>query len=118
MNPGPASLVLYPATSTGSAVLTRAAMPAVCGEAIDVPDSTLNPLPDPTAAEKMLTPGAVTSGLSQLSPLRAPPELKLAIPRKPGFTMSNGVSVIVPPSAACSAGPLLDFTPRNGIVTS
>ena len=62
-------------------------MPAVCGEAIDVPEITAKPFPVPTPAEKMLTPGAVTSGLSQLSPVRGPPEVKLAGARKPGLAM-------------------------------
>ena len=36
-------------------------MPAVCGAAIEVPESTATSLPVPMPAEKMLTPGAVTS---------------------------------------------------------
>ena len=36
------------------------------------------PLPVPAFVEKRLTPGAVTSGLAALSPLRGPPDVKLA----------------------------------------
>src|SRR6187397_1279166 len=68
----------------------------------------------------MLTPGAVMSGLKALSPVRGPPELKLAEARKPGLV--SVVAVVVAEVAARSAtasalvvGPL---TPRNGIVTS
>src|SRR5215475_2800924 len=92
-------------------------MPAVCGDAIDVPEITAKLLPVPMPAEKMLTPGAVTSGLSQLSPVRAPPEVHDAGPRKPGFAMSFAVSVAVPPSAAIHFDASPDVTPRNGIVT-
>ena len=62
----------------GWACLTSAAIPAVCGEAIDVPDMTADRLPVPIPTEAMLTPGPVTSGLSQLSPERGPNEVKLA----------------------------------------
>src|SRR5258705_1754908 len=92
-------------------------MPAVWGEAIDVPDSTAKLFPVPLPAEKMLTPGAVTSGLSQLSPVRAPPDVNDAGARKPGLAMSWPVNVAVPPSAALHLAPSVDVTPRNGIVT-
>ena len=38
---------------------------------MDVPDLILAPSPDPTSVEKVLTPGAVMSGFSQLSPVSA-----------------------------------------------
>src|SRR5258705_13788867 len=76
------------------------------------------------AVDMMLTPGAVTSGLRPLSPLRGPPEVKLANPVKLGFAMDAAATVVAVPSAAARsfapsdeavlAGP---FTPRNGIVT-
>lgn len=52
----------------------RAATPATCGDAIDVPESTAESLPVPTPTELMLTPGAETAGRRPLSPLRGPPE--------------------------------------------
>src|SRR6476620_5790570 len=42
---------------------TSAASPATCGEAIEVPLSAMPSLPVPTATEKVVTPGAATSGL-------------------------------------------------------
>ncbi len=48
----------------GCTFFTRAAMPAVSGVAIDVPDSTTTPLPDPIFADATVSPGAVTSGLT------------------------------------------------------
>src|SRR5216117_262011 len=76
------------------------------------------------AVEMMLTPGAVTSGLRPLSPVRGPPEVKLANPVKLGFVMDAAATAVAVPSAAARsfapsdeavlAGPL---TPRNGIVT-
>src|SRR5215467_111924 len=92
-------------------------MPEVCGAAIDVPDSTANVLPVPMPAEAMLTPGAVTSGLSQLSPVRGPPEVNDAGARNPGLAMSIGCSRAVPPSAASHLAWSSWFTPRNGMVT-
>jgi len=53
-----------------------------------VPDIAVAPFPDPTSVEKVLTPGAVMSGFSQLSPVRGPPELKLAKLVKPGSRWS------------------------------
>src|SRR5258708_26693218 len=76
------------------------------------------------AVEMMLTPGAVTSGLRLLSPMRGPPEVKLANPVKLGFAMDPAATAVAVPSAAArsfapsdeavAAGP---FAPRNGIVT-
>src|SRR4029079_13171790 len=48
----------------GCAALTSAAMPVVCGAAIDVPLSFMPSLPVPTAVEKTETPGAAMSGLT------------------------------------------------------
>src|SRR5437667_5556719 len=76
------------------------------------------------AVEMMLTPGAVTSGLRPLSPVRGPPEVKLANPVKLGFVTDAAATVVAVPSAtsfsfapsddAVVTGP---FTPKNGIVT-
>ncbi len=66
----------------------------------------------------VLTPGAVMSGLKPLSPLRGPPELKLAKPRRPGFT--SVLAVVVTDDAAFSSPPSGvpgPRTPKNGIVT-
>ena len=52
----------------GWADSTRAAMPEVIGVAIEVPEYIAPSQPVPTRDEKTLTPGAATSGLSQLSP--------------------------------------------------
>src|ERR1041385_8565651 len=100
MRPAPELRVVYPATPPGLAVLTiaafqystffqsgcacltSAAMPVVCGVAIDVPDSITASVPVPIPAEAMLTPGAVTSGFSALSPGRGPNDEKLAIAAK------------------------------------
>src|SRR4051794_37741552 len=49
---------------SGCAWRTSAVMPAVCGAAIDVPESTVRPLPLPRKAEVIVSPGAATSGLS------------------------------------------------------
>src|SRR5882672_6462983 len=65
----------------------------------------------------MLTPGAEMSGLRWPSPLRGPPELKLANRRKPGLAMVVFVKVADPESAANRASPVTCCTPRNGIVT-
>ena len=47
--------------------MTSAAVPVICGAAIDVPDSVSDPLPLPTSVDTRPTPGAVTSGLSSES---------------------------------------------------
>src|SRR4030095_9519875 len=72
--------------------------------------------PVPLPAEKILTPGAVTSGLSQLSPVRGPPDVKSAGARYPGVDRVMLLSVALRSSAASSLGPALDGTPRNGMV--
>ncbi len=48
---------------SGCAWRTRAAMPATCGDAIEVPLITSRSLPEPTAVEEIVSPGAATSGL-------------------------------------------------------
>jgi hypothetical protein len=86
--------------------------------------------PDPDRVEKMLTPGAVMSGLSQLSPLRGPPDVKLAKLEKPGFVIVTLVNVTVPagpggvfvsaPASLLESDVAVVITPRipkNGIVT-
>ena len=66
----------------------------------------------------MLTPGAVTSGLSQLSPVRGPPEVKLAGARKPGLVDGGRRQAVVDPVGGRAAPrPSTDGTPRNGMVT-
>src|SRR6516225_6450694 len=63
----------------GCACLVSAATPATFGVAIDVPDRIWKPLPEPDATEITETPGAVMPGRSTLSPMRGPPDEKLAI---------------------------------------
>src|SRR2546422_5146673 len=84
----------------GWAWRVSAATPATCGDAIDVPESAAPALPVPMAVEMMLMPGAVTSGLRPLSPLRGPPEVKLAKPVKLGFVRDAAPTVVAVPSAA------------------
>src|SRR5215217_8188813 len=101
---------------------TRADSPVTCGAAIDVPDTPSAPLPVPTDVDRMLTPGADTSGLRKLSSKRGPPDVKLARPLKPGFAFVAAI-VVVPPSSATTSLPSLaglvsgPRTPRNGMVT-
>ena len=52
----------------GWAESTSAAVPAVTGEAMDVPEYVVPFQPLPLSDDSMLTPGAATSGFSQLSP--------------------------------------------------
>src|SRR5690606_21532419 len=89
--PTPPSVRRWPATFSGSAVDTiaaatcgavhdgcdctaRAATPATCGAAIEVPEMIAAPFPVPTPADEIDTPGAATSGLIALSPERGPPD--------------------------------------------
>ena len=85
--------LIYSTLHVGCAWRVSAATPATIGEAIEVPEIRVPWLPVPEAVDWMLTPGAVTSGLSQLSPLRGPPELKLANPRNPGLAIVVLLSV-------------------------
>ena len=81
-----------------------------------MPERIAAPLPDPTAAEAIDTPGAVTVGFRAESPPRGPPELNEAYFSNPGFARSLGL--IVKLSAARRASPADLRTPRNGTVTS
>ena len=63
----------------GWAWRTRAATPAVYGEAIEVPPNEVPAVPLPTRAETMATPGAATSGLRALSTWRGPMDVKSAV---------------------------------------
>src|SRR6478672_13954714 len=49
---------------SGCTCLTSAAIPAVCGLDMEVPLSTKKPVPVPAPADAMVSPGAVTSGLT------------------------------------------------------
>ena len=92
---------------------------------MDVPDKAVAWFPEPIRVEKTLTPGAVMSGLSQLSPFRGPLDVKLAKLEKLGFEMVVLVNVTVPPapcgeSAATSLLPSVagaPLIPKNGMVT-
>src|SRR3954469_5133767 len=64
----------------GWAWRTSATAPAVCGVAIDVPDSATESVPLPISVDTMPTPGAPMSGLSAESLMRGPPELNAAVP--------------------------------------
>src|SRR5947209_1947251 len=106
----------------GCACLVSTATPAMCGVAIDVPESTEKPLPLPDAAETVATPGAVTPGLRALSPMRGPADEKVATFSKPEL----GVLPVLKATALAGAGPpggpvnvavSLWSTPKNGIVT-
>ena len=63
------------AVQPGWAPRTRATMPAVCGDDIEVPEAVSEPNPVPLAADTSDTPGAITSGLAPASPLRGPLEV-------------------------------------------
>src|SRR5665648_1024465 len=52
------------AVKSGCVWATRAAMPATCGEDIDVPERVDGALPVPDAADEISVPGAATSGLT------------------------------------------------------
>src|SRR6185369_7995076 len=112
------------ALHVGCAWRVSAADPATCGEAIEVPEMISPPLPVPLAVDSTLTPGAVRSGLSALSPERGPPELNDANLSKFGFVISLGVTTAGVPSASARSLAPSDVvpvggpaTPRNGIVT-
>src|SRR3989454_12844157 len=47
---------------SGWSCLSIAAAPATCGEENEVPETEVAPVPVPTSADKIATPGAVTSG--------------------------------------------------------
>src|SRR5687767_5071941 len=89
----------------GWACRVSAATPAVCGDAIDVPEIVTAALPLPLLVETMLTPGAVMSGFRPLSPFRGPPDEKLAKPVKFGFGISAAATTAPRPFAARSLLP-------------
>ena len=60
---------------------TRAATPAVYGDAIEVPPYWVPPSPSPDPAEMMASPGALMSGLRTLSLWRGPIDVNSADPR-------------------------------------
>src|SRR5262249_46036019 len=101
----------------GCACRTSAAVPATCGEACEVPEIVAPPFVVPLPAETMLTPGAVMSGFSELSPSAGPNELKLASCVNVGFAMLLFVSVAVLPSAPRATAASSSRMPRNGMVT-
>src|SRR5258706_238585 len=122
-----AVLAMARRTSSGSQVgcdcRASAATPLTCGVAIEVPERRTPRLPLPIAVERMLTPGAVTSGLRKLSRLRGPPEVNPAKRRNPGFgtvlaARVRLVAAIRICASALSAPCGLPRTPRNGMVTS
>src|SRR5687767_12267434 len=69
----------------------------------------------------MLTPGAVMSGLSQLSPVLGPPDVKVARPVPLGLGIAALVSVTVPPRPCGESAPMrfsgLVVSPAHGTVT-
>src|SRR5215218_7747616 len=83
----------------GCAWRTSTAPPALCGEACEVPETVAAPFPVPLPVDTIDTPGAVTSGFRKLSPVRGPPEVKLANAGKPGLASALGVIVPVFPLA-------------------
>ena len=95
-------------------------MPATCGAAMEVPESTRTSLPVPMPAATMLTPGAVMSGLRALSPKRGPHDEKSARLLYVGLSSLPAESILTcfVPLAASSAGPSLMSTPMNGMVTA
>src|SRR5260370_37937945 len=72
-----AALICAPVQG-GCACLTSAAIPAVIGQAMEVPDMNAVRLPVPMPTDPALTPGAETSGFGAESGLRGPPDVKLA----------------------------------------
>src|SRR5262245_24444742 len=68
-------------------------------------------------AERIDTPGAVTSGLRWPSKSRGPSDEKLATTSKPGLASVIDVRVTLLPSSATIAAPLVLRAPRNGMVT-
>src|SRR5690606_23182531 len=94
------------ADQPGSAPRIRAARPATCGEAIDVPErkpKSLSPLGPGATPASTSTPGAATSGLSTSPPLAN------AGPREENPAMTGvgvgGRSVWSPGSSAAVAAP-------------
>src|SRR5262245_24020972 len=86
----------------GCAWMTSAAVPAICGVAIDVPDSVIGPLPVPAPVDTIAAPGAVTSGFRWESGERGPPDVNGA---RPVWIGVPSVSEIVRPSRCTRAKP-------------
>src|SRR5256712_4927618 len=59
----------------GWSCLKIAVAPATCGEENEVPETGVASVPVPTSADKIATPGAVTSGLIAASLKRGPREV-------------------------------------------
>ena len=93
-------------------------MPETCGVAIDVPDSTTEPVPVPMPVETTDVPGAIRSGLSRPSPIRGPCDENEAMREKLGFgrVAFDSVAVVAAASDAPSVAGA-PSTPKNGIVT-
>ena len=70
---------------SGWAWRTSAAAPALCGEAIEVPEMIVAAVAGPDAVDMIDTPGAGDVRLERAVTHRGPPELKLAKPVKFGF---------------------------------
>ena len=107
-----------PRSHVGCAWISSAATPATCGDAIDVPLRNSPPVPDPNSVEKILTPGALTSGLKCPSPPRGPVDEKVAIV----WYAASGRVVLVRVTAVDTASsvPSAAGDPRmlkNGMVT-
>ncbi|CAB4835591.1 unannotated protein [freshwater metagenome] len=102
----------------GCASATNAAIPAVCGLAIDVPDRTIAAVPLPTEAETTATPGAAMSGLSALSE-RGPFDENDAKRSYPGLVTGAAAPSVteVPLVRKLAAWASSGLTPTNGIVT-
>src|SRR5207249_3137686 len=102
---------------SGWSCLKIAAAPATCGEENEVPETEDAPVPVPTAADKIATPGAVTSGLIAPSLKRGPREVNGArrFSIETWFTGSNE-KVEEAPSAPRIARPFPFPTMTEGIV--
>src|SRR5215470_15908221 len=113
------AFLIVAADQAGCACRARAARPAVCGVAIEVPDMSTPAKPVPMPAERIDTPGAVTSGLRWASGLRGPSDEKLAIALKLGLASVVPVSVTVLPSRPATVAGIVPepLAPRNGMVT-
>src|SRR2546428_6896012 len=59
----------------GGSCLSTGVPPATCGEENEVPETGVASVPVPTSADKIATPGAVTSGLIAASLKRGPREV-------------------------------------------
>ena len=97
--------------------MVSAATPATCGAAIEVPENVTPPEPVPTAVENTETPGAVTLGFSAPSPVRGPPEEKLAASRKDAFASGLAVTdAVVAVAAPINVAVSLFSSSMKGIV--